>query len=132
MANAVRYYSRSGNTRVAAEAIAKAIKEEAVSVDEKDATIKEPVNILFIGGALYAYGIDDHLKTYIQSLDKNLVKNAVIFSTSWISKHAIDLIRNELNHRGIPVCKETFYFRGKPGEKQLQEAAKKAVSLVQC
>ena len=33
MKNAVRYYSRTGNTKVAAEAIAKAINEEAVSVD---------------------------------------------------------------------------------------------------
>lgn len=37
MKNAVRYYSRTGNTKVAAEAIAKAINEEAVSVDSPEA-----------------------------------------------------------------------------------------------
>ena len=85
-------------------------------------TTQESVDVLFIGGALYAYGIDEHLKAYLGSLKKDQVKKAVVFSTSWISKHAIDLIRGELNRKGIPVEKETLYFRGKPGEKQLQDA----------
>ncbi len=123
MKNAVRYYSRSGNTKAAAEAIARAIGTDAVSVDSASAPLQESVDVLFIGGALYAYGIDEHLKAYLGSLKKDQVKKAVVFSTSWISKHAIDLIRGELNRKGIPVEKETLYFRGKPGEKQLQDAA---------
>ena len=123
MKNAVRYYSRSGNTKTAAEAIARAIGTDAVSVDSASASLEEPVDVLFIGGALYAYGIDKHLKAYLGSLKKDQVKKAVVFSTSWISKHAIDLIKDELNRKGIPVEKETLYFRGKPGEKQLQDAA---------
>ena len=117
------YYSRSGNTKTAAEAIARAIGTDAVSVDSASASLQEPVDVLFIGGALYAYGIDKHLKAYLGSLKKDQVKKAVVFSTSWISKHAIDLIKDELNRKGIPVEKETLYFRGKPGEKQLQDAA---------
>ena len=120
---AVRYYSRSGNTKTAAEAIARAIGTDAVSVDSASASLQEPVDVLFIGGALYAYGIDKHLKAYLGSLKKDQVKKAVVFSTSWISKHAIDLIKGELDRKGIPVEKETLYFRGKPGEKQLQDAA---------
>ena len=123
MKNAVRYYSRSGNTKTAAEAIARAIGTDAVSVDSASASLQEPVDVLFIGGALYAYGIDKHLKAYLGSLKKDQVKKAVVFSTSWISKQAIDLIKDELNRKGIPVEKETLYFRGKPGEKQLQDAA---------
>ena len=126
MKNAVRYYSRSGNTRTAAEAIARAIGTDAVSVDSASASLQEPVDVLFIGGALYAYGIDKHLKAYLGSLKKDQVKKAVVFSTSWISKHAIDLIKDELNRKGIPVEKETLYFKGKPGEKQLQDAANAA------
>lgn len=117
MKNAVRYYSRTGNTKVAAEAIAKAINEEAVSVDS--------VDVLFIGGALYAYGIDEHLKKFVAGLKKENVGKAVVFSTSWISKHAIKVLKDALNRKGIPVEDETFYFRGKPGEKQLHEAVRK-------
>ena len=130
MSNAVRYYSRSGNTKAVAEAIAGAIGEDAVSVDSAKAVIKEPVDVLFIGGALYAYGIDEHLKSYIRSLKKEQVKRAVVFSTSWISKHAIDLIKGELNRQGIPVENETLYYRGKPGEKQLQEAGQAAGRII--
>ncbi|MCI6697675.1 MAG: flavodoxin [Lachnospiraceae bacterium] len=130
MKNAVRYYSRSGNTKMAAEAIARAIGTDAVSVDSASASLQEPVDVLFIGGALYAYGIDKHLKAYLGSLKKDQVKKAVVFSTSWISKHAIDLIKDELNRKGIPVEKETLYFKGKPGEKQLQDAANVARRLM--
>ena len=130
MKNAVRYYSRSGNTKMAAEAIARAIGTDAVSVDSASASLQEPVDVLFIGGALYAYGIDKHLKAYLGSLKKDQVKKAVVFSTSWISKHAIDLIKDELNRKGIPVEKETLYFEGKPGEKQLQDAANVARRLM--
>ena len=130
MKNAVRYYSRSGNTKMAAEAIARAIGTDAVSVDSASASLQDPVDVLFIGGALYAYGIDKHLKAYLGSLKKDQVKKAVVFSTSWISKHAIDLIKDELNRKGIPVEKETLYFKGKPGEKQLQDAANVARRLM--
>ena len=130
MSNTVRYYSRSGNTKAVAEAIAGAIGEDAVSVDSAKAVIKEPVDVLFIGGALYAYGIDEHRKSYNRSLKKEEVKRAVVFSTSWISKHAIDLIKGELNRQGIPVENETLYYRGKPGEKQLQEAGQAAGRII--
>ena len=89
---AVRYYSKSGNTRAVAEAVAEAVGVKAVSVDTAEADIKEPVDLLFIGGALYAYGLDKHLKEYLKTLKKENVKKAVVFSTSWLSKHSVDLI----------------------------------------
>ncbi len=103
MKAAVRFYSRSGNTKLVADAIAEALGISAVSVDAPEAELKEKADVLFVGGALYAYG--------------------VIFSTSWISKHSIDLIRKALEAKGIPVEKETFYVKNKADEKQLKEAA---------
>lgn len=120
---AVRYYSRSGNTEAVAKAIAEEAKVPAVSVDREDAPLKVPVDILFIGGALYAYGLDSHLKEYLKSLKKDDAKKGVIFSTSWISKHSVDLIRKGLSDAGIPVEEEVFYVKSKPNEKQLRDAA---------
>lgn len=120
---AVRYYSRSGNTKAVAEAIAKAADVSALSVEQKNAAITEPADVLFIGGALYAYGIDYHLKEFLQALKKEDVKKAVVFSTSWLSKHAIDLIKSGLSEAGIPVADEFFYVRGKPGDGKLNDAA---------
>ena len=120
---AVRYYSRSGNTKAVAEAIAKAAGVSALSVEQKNAAITEPADVLFIGGALYAYGIDEYLKEFLQALKKEDVKKAVVFSTSWLTKHAIDLIKSGLSEAGIPVADEFFYVRGKPKDTQLKEAA---------
>ena len=119
---AVRYYSRSGNTRAVAEAIAKAAGVEAVSVDRNDAPITEPADVLFIGGALYAYGIDSHLKQYLKTLKQGDAGKAVVFSTSWVSKHAVDLIKKALETAGIPVAGEYFHVKNKPGSQQLQAA----------
>ena len=120
---AVRYYSKSGNTRAVAEAVAEAVGVKAVSVDTAEADIKEPVDLLFIGGALYAYGLDKHLKEYLKTLKKENVKKAVVFSTSWLSKHSVDLIKNGLKEVGIPVEEEFFYVKNKPSDEQKKQAA---------
>lgn len=118
---AVRYYSRSGNTKLVAEAIGKAIGQPAISVDQEQ-TLNTSVDVLFIGGALYAYGLDKHLKQYIRDLNPTKVKKAVLFSTSWISKHSLDLMRKQLEKKGIEVAKETFYVKNRASEEQLKQA----------
>ena len=85
--------------------------------------LSEPVDVLFIGGALYAYGLDSHMKEYLKTLKKEDVKKAVVFSTSWISKHSIDLIKTALSEAGIPVEADAFYVRNKPNDAQLKDAA---------
>lgn len=120
---AVRYYSRSGNTKAVAEAMAHAAGVAAVSVDQKEAALAEPADVLFIGGAVYAYGIDSHLKDYLKTLKKDDAKKAVVFSTSWVSRHAIDLIKKSLAEAGIPVEEEAFHVKNKPSDAQLKEAA---------
>ena len=122
MSKAVRYYSRSGNTKALAAAIANGASCTAVSVDEAGAEIKEPVDMLFIGGGLYAYGIDKKLKAYIRTLDGNKVRKAAVFSTSWLSKHALDLLKDELKERGISVVEETCYAKNMPGVEELKAA----------
>ena len=120
---AVRYFSRSGNTKAVADAIAKAAEVNAVSVDQPGAGLAEQADVLFIGGALYAYGIDSHLKEYLKTLKKEDAKKAVVFSTSRISKHVIDLIKRGLTDAGIPAEDAFFHVKGRPNDAQLQEAA---------
>ena len=66
---AVRYYSKSGNTKAVAEAIAKAAGVPAVSVDSAEAVLSSPVDVLFIGGALYAYRTSDGDRRYRRRSD---------------------------------------------------------------
>jgi len=119
---AVRYYSRSGNTKALALAIAEAAGVQAVSVDSPQAGITDPVDVLFIGGALYAYGLDEHLKAYLGTLKKENVGKAVIFSSTWISRHSIQLIRKALEAAGIEVASDCLYVRGKPDQAALERA----------
>ena len=127
---AVRYYSRSGNTKLIADEIARSLDIKAVSVDDPASKINKPVDVLFIGGALYAYGIDQHLKSYLKEIDAKNVKKAAVFSTSWISKHAIEVIKEELRQKGIQVADEVFYVRGKATDAQIREAQKKKKKML--
>ena len=118
----VRYYSRSGNTKVLADAIAKGANVKAISIDDENASIDEKTDILFIGGALYAYGLDSKIKKYISELDATNIKKAIVFSTSWISKHSIDLLKKALTEKNIDVSEEYIYYKNKPNSNELKEA----------
>ena len=117
----VRYYSRSGNTKLLANAIAKGLNVEAISVDSNNSQIKDNTDILFVGGSLYAYGLDKNLKEYLSNIDGSKIKRAVVFSTSWLSKHSIDLIRNSLREKGINVDEEYVYAKNKPNDEFLKQ-----------
>lgn len=119
---AVRYYSRSGNTKALAEAIAQSAGVEAVSCGDADSLLNNPTDLLFIGGGLYAYGLDRNLKKWIEALDGKNVKKAVVFSTSRISKHALDLLRNSLEEKGIDVSESTIYAKNHPNESEIENA----------
>ena len=124
----VRYYSRSGNTKLLADAIAKGLNVEAISVDSNNSQIKDDTDILFVGGALYAYGLDKKLKQYLANIDGSKIKRAVVFSTSWLSKHSIELIKNHLRDKDINVDEEYIYAKNKPNDeflKQVQSDVKK-------
>ncbi|MCM1370663.1 MAG: flavodoxin [Clostridium sp.] len=126
----VRYYSRSGNTKSLAQAIAKGVNTDAVSIDKIGALINEKVDCLFIGGALYMYGLDNKLKKYIANLNPENINKAVVFSTSWISKHSIELLKKELTDKGIKVEEEYFYAKNKPTDEELKKAEDFAKSFI--
>lgn len=131
MTVAVRYYSRSGKTKAVADTIARAAGVEAISTDAPDATLADRVDVLFVGGALYAYGLDRNLSSYLGTLDASKVGKAVLFSTSWLSKHALDLMRKELEARGITVEDTTLYLRSgavDSAEGQVREFAARFVA----
>ena len=125
----VRYYSRSGNTKALAEAIAKGVNTKAISIDDNNALISDKTDILFIGGALYAYGLDNKIKEYISNLDSNNIGKVIVFSTSWISKHSIDLIKKAIKNKGIDVEEEYIYYKNKPNDNELKEAEEIAKKL---
>ena len=64
---AVRYYTKTGNTKRLAEAIANELGVEALPVSEP---VTEAVDILFLGNSYYAFNIDPEVRTFVAGLSK--------------------------------------------------------------
>lgn len=131
---AVRYYTRSGNTQKLAEAIAKAVGVEAKTTSEP---LTEDVDILFLGSSVYAYGVDDEVKRFIREIDVKVGK-VVNFSTAALIKSTYKQVEKLLQEKAISLAREEYYckgsfgpmHKGRPNDKDLQEAADFAKSIV--
>ncbi|MDR1034083.1 MAG: hypothetical protein LBL41_04890 [Bifidobacteriaceae bacterium] len=105
----VRYLSKSGNTAKIAEAIANAVNVSAKTINEQTPAYTD---LLFLGGAIYGFGLDDRLKLYIELLPKS-IKRVTVFSTTALLKSAYPQIAKLLKKRDIPVSENEFHCRGK-------------------
>ena len=109
MSVAVRYYSRGGNTKKLADAIAEVAQVEALSTE---AGLDGAVDTLFLGASVYAYGIDEHVKSFISKLDSDQVGKIVVFSTSALAERAFPEVARAIQDLGIKVDERNFYCRG--------------------
>lgn len=136
MTVAIRYYSKSGNTEKVAQAISKAIGVPAQTVNRP---ITEPVDILFLGSAVYAAGVDGSVKSFIDSLDKSKVGRVVNFSTAALLPSTYSQVSKLLKAKNIPLDKKEFHCRGKfakvhkdrPNQDDLEQAQKFALDIMQ-
>ena len=108
MKTAVRYFSKLGNTKKIAEAIAQGAGVKAVSIAD-DPKLQEYVDILFLGGAPYANIMAPELKEYAESLKAEQVGRVILFTTSNWSRRTVLALRKLLVNNGIKVDKEYFY-----------------------
>lgn len=105
----VRYFSRSGNTKKVAEAIAKAV---GATAQADTVPVLESTDLLFLGGSVYGFGLDDHTKNCIERLHADSVKAVAVFGTSAIVKSGNEDMKKLLRAKGIHVLDEDFYCRG--------------------
>lgn len=108
MKTAVRYFSKLGNTKKIAEAIAEGADVKAVSIVDEP-KLNEQVDILFLGGAPYANIMAPELKEYAQNLKSEQVGKVILFTTSNWSRRTVLALRKLLTSNGIKVDKEYFY-----------------------
>ena len=120
---AVRYYSRSGHVKLMAEALARGAGVEALSIEDPKAQLTEPVDILFIGGALYNFQLAQELKDYIDNLPEGIVADrAICFGSSWLTRRPVYLIQERLKNRGFTVAPQAVYARNNPRKLILESA----------
>lgn len=108
MKTAVRYFSKLGNTKKIAEAIAQGAGVKAVSIADEP-KLQEYIDILFLGGAPYANIMAPELKEYAESLKAEQVGRGILFTTSNWSRRTVLALRKLLVNNGIAVDKEYFY-----------------------
>ena len=132
---AVRYYTKTGNTKRLAEAVAKAVDAEALPISEP---ITEPVDILFLGNSYYAFSIDPEVRAFVRGLDKTKVGKIVNFGSAAVLNSTYKKVKAEADKVGIPMDEREFHckgefkgvHKGKPDETDLQAAADFARKII--
>ena len=109
MNTAIRYYSKTGNTKKLADAIGEVTGVKAQTVD---VPLDDEVDILFLGSSVYAAGVDEKIKEFIRSLDSRKIKKVVNFSTAAILSSTYSQVSKLLSEKKIPVDSREFHCRG--------------------
>lgn len=132
---AVRYYTKTGNTKRLAEAVAQALGAEALPLTEP---VGEPVDLLLLGNSYYAFTIDPEVRAFIRSLDKNKVGRIANFGTAAMMNSTWKKVKAEADKLGIPMVESEFHckgefkgaHKGRPNSDDLAAAAAWAKSLL--
>lgn len=133
MKYAIRYYTKTGNTKILADAIS-----EVLNVDSHDISIPldEDVDVLFLGTSIYGSSIDPAVIKFFDNLNVN-VEKIISFGTSGTMQssygqisdlclvHDIQLDENEFHSPGAFVGMNT----DRPNREDV-EAVKKFVKKV--
>ncbi|MBQ6594150.1 MAG: flavodoxin [Clostridia bacterium] len=132
---AVRYYTKTGNTKRLAEAVAREVGVEALPIS---APVSEPVDILFLGNSYYAFSIDPEVRDFIRGLDRGRVGRIVNFGSAALLNSTYKKVKAEADKAGIPMDEREFHcrgefkglHRGRPDENDLKAAAEFARRIV--
>ncbi len=132
---AIRYYTKTGNTKRLAEAVAKAAGVEAYPISMP---VSEPVDILFLGNSYYAFTIDPEIRAFIRSLDKNKIGKIVNFGSAAMMNSTWKKVKAEADKVGIPMDEHEFHckgefkgiHKGRPNEEDLKAAGEFAKGII--
>ncbi|MBR3003977.1 MAG: flavodoxin [Lachnospiraceae bacterium] len=124
MKTAVRYYSRGGNTKKLADAIAQAIGTEALDLS---APLEEYVDILFLGSSIYAGKPDQAVKEYITA-NAEKIGSIANFGSAAARKSTYAGVKEAADANGIKMIEDQFFcngsflfmHKGRPNEEDLK------------
>ena len=125
---AVRYYTKTGNTKRLAEAVAEAVGAEALPIS---VPITERADILFLGNSYYAFSIDPEVRAFLKAMPKDKVGRIVNFGSAAMLNSTWKKVKAEADKRGILMDEREFHCRGefkgvhkgRPNEEDLKAAA---------
>jgi len=132
---AVRYYTKTGNTKRLAEAIAGAVGVEALPISTP---VTEQVDVLFLGNSYYAFSIDPKVRDFVRALDKSKVGRIVNFGSAAMLNSTYKKVKAEADKVGIQMDEREFHckgefkgiHKGRPNQYDLTAAAAFAGKIV--
>ena len=133
---AVRYYTKTGNTKRLAEAVAGAVGVGALPISNP---VDEPVDILFLGNSFYAFNIDSEVRDFIRSLEKSKVGRIVNFGSAAMLNSTWKKVKAEADKVGVAMDEREFHckgefkgiHKGRPNQKDMQAAAEFAKKIIE-
>ena len=123
----VRYFSRGGNTKRLADAIAAAVGTTARTTETP---MEGRADTLFLGASVYAGGPDKQVVTFIRQNARDIGR-IVVFSTSASGKSTFARIKAVAADCGVEVADAFFHcpgawtilHRGRPNAEDCERAA---------
>jgi flavodoxin len=133
---AVRYYTKTGNTKRLAKAVGEAVGAEALPISEP---VNDYVDILFLGNSYYAFSIDPEVRSFIRSLDSSKVGRIVNFGSAAMLNSTYKKVKAEAEKAGIAMDKREFHckgefkgiHKGRPDDNDLKAAADFAKGIIE-
>ncbi len=123
---AVRYCTRSGNTKKVADAIAEVAH---VKAEDIEVPLSEDVDLLFLGSSLYGMDVDKRVYAFFNDNTRKIGEIAS-FGTAASPASSIGAIEKLAKEHDIPMAEESFrcygsfgmIHKGRPNEEDLKEA----------
>lgn len=105
---AVRYCSRGGNTKKLADAIAAALGVEAESVEHP---LDEKTDLVFLGSAVYANGVDESVKRFVRKNAEN-IGTLYNFSTAAVAPSTYKQVKKLADENGVTLSEREYHCKG--------------------
>ncbi len=130
----VRYFTKSGNTKLVADAIATEFGKTAIDLDTP---LTEYVDLLFLGCSMYKFTIDKKVKDFIKQNAKN-IGLIVNFSTSASGASTLKKVKKVAFSNDVAVLDESFscyghfgiFHKNRPDAQDLENAKVFAIDVV--
>ena len=106
---AVRFYTKTGNTKRLAEAIPKELGVEALPIS---VPVTEKGDIFFLANSYYAFNIDPEVRNFVASLSKDKVGKIVNFGSAALLNSTYKKVKAEADKVGVPMDEKEFHCKG--------------------
>ena len=134
MKTEVRYFSKGGNTRRLAEAVAKALNVEAQGVDQP---MSGKADVVFLCASVYGGMPDKSVTTFVKQNARDIGK-LMVLSTSASGKSTHGRLKAAAEDMGVTVSDAyfhcpgawTLFHKGRPNAQDCQQAAAFALAQV--